>query len=119
MRHIADIDDYKNLNAEPWMLECLKYNPSYVSWGNNEDSMWKDDQSWQSRVTIPAVSNLNDFWELNAYNECVHFYFLIERKNEECFACEGSGYNEETKEISDTWYDLNGSRKLQCYIPFL
>lgn len=35
----GDIEDVQRLNAEEWQLECLKYNPAYVSWGVHEDYM--------------------------------------------------------------------------------
>jgi len=38
-------------------------------------------------------------------NECVHFYFELDRPSQSCVSCDASGYNAETKVIADTFYD--------------
>lgn len=90
--------------VEPWMLDLLKLNPEYVHWGPHEDYMCGSEQAgWRAPVT---VENWKTFgWQLDELNECVHFYFEINRNSESCAACDGSGQNPATKVVSDTFYD--------------
>lgn len=99
-----DMDELQRLNAEPWMIELLRCNPSYPFWGNHEDYMIRDEGDWSSRQTIPSVSEL---WKLNDYNEVVNFYFELIRDSHECKACEGSGLNPETLQLKKDWYDFD------------
>ncbi|MHB0943298.1 hypothetical protein ACYCSU_16745 [Paenibacillus sp. ALE1] len=107
-----DFNELKNLKAEPWMIEMLKKNPSYLSWGNFEDYMSKKGDGWDSRVTVDSVDE--GLWELDSYNELVNFYFEITRDSKECECCEQTGYNEETKQIADDWYDFKNTGRRWC-----
>jgi hypothetical protein len=118
MRQYPDPDDQDEqeelvrLNAEPWMLELLKLNPEYTCWGPHEDYMGDRDCGWREPV---FCKNWQEFdGELNKWNECVHFYFEIERKSVPCPDCERSGYNPETKQISDDFYDFNDTGRRWC-----
>ncbi len=101
-----DEKDLKKINAEPWMVGCLKMNPEYVHWGPYEDYMCGDDKGWDSRV-------INDTWEdfgpwgLDDLNEVVNFYFEISRESKKCEVCDESGFNEQTKAINDGWYSFD------------
>lgn len=99
-----DFKYLKKLNAEKWMIEALKKNPDYNAWGNYEDYMIND-SGWSSRVFIGTVDEL---WELDDMNELINFYFQLHRKSEKCNRCEQTGYNQETKDIADAWYDFEG-----------
>ena len=101
-----DVKELANLSAEPWMVNCLKYNPKYVHWGNHEDYMREKDGGWRSPISVDNVAGL---FALDDMNECVHFYFRIYRSSKECTACEGSGYNKETYQLSEDWYDFKGT----------
>jgi hypothetical protein len=92
------------LNVEPWMVEHLKLNPEYVHWGPGEDCMSTKGESWGASQEISGWSAFGP-WELDELNECVHFYFELERPSEKCTLCDASGYNSETKVIADTFYD--------------
>jgi len=105
-----DADDAKNLNAESWQLDLLNFNPEYVYWGCFEDYMSNKDSGWQSRVITPTWKEFKSQWTLDEYNECVNFYFEVIRKNHECEYCEGSGYNPETKKLSDDWYSFGQAK---------
>jgi hypothetical protein len=107
-----DKKELERINAEEWMVELLKKNPDYCSWGNFEDYMWKDGDSWDCRCELESVK---DLWQLDEYNELVNFYFEVSRENIECEDCEGSGLNKETKQLSDDWYDFNRTGKKWCY----
>jgi hypothetical protein len=92
------------LNVEPWMVEHLKLNPEYVHWGPGEDFMSTKGESWEASQEVTGWSAFGP-WALDELNECVHFYFELERPSERCASCDASGYNSETKVIADTFYD--------------
>ncbi len=98
-----DVEELEKLNAEPWMVECLSLNLSYTSWGPGEDDMPTE------RVIFN--STWEDFgpWNLDELNECVNFYFKLERASRECEPCDKSGYNPETHQISEDFYDFPGT----------
>jgi len=103
------IDEYSkkelsSLNVKPWQIELLNYNPSYCGWGNFEDYMCKDGSGWDKRCNLPSI---DDMWKLDDLNECINFYFTLYRKNHECTACEGTGLNSQTKQLSDDWYSFD------------
>lgn len=97
-----DKEELERLNAEPWMVKLLKCNPEYPFWGNYEDYM-SGGSGWDKPCELESFSEM---WELDELNEVVNFYFEICRENHKCEDCEGSGYNPETKHISDDWYDF-------------
>lgn len=92
----------KRLKAEPWMLEMLKKNPSYVFWGNDEGYMSDDTGGWDSPV---AVERVDDLWELDNLNEVVHFYFDIHRDGKECPGCQGKWYNSATVQLQKSLWN--------------
>lgn len=97
-----EIEELRKLNAEQWQVDMLKMNPDYVCWGPDEDYMWKDGTSWDSRC---IVKNWDSFdFGLNQFNEVVNFYFELIRANVECDCCGGTGLNPKTKIISDNFY---------------
>lgn len=101
-------EEVERLAPKSWMLESLKLNPSYTSWGPHEDYMWVKGQDeggeggWNSRVLRKTWSEGR--LELDELNEVVSFYFSVERDNESCSTCGESGYNSETKRIADMFY---------------
>lgn len=99
-----DFEYLEKLNAEKWMVETLKKNPEYNSWGNHEDYMWNN-SGWTSRASIESVDEL---WVLDNMNELINFYFQLHRGSEKCDDCDQTGYNQETKKIADAWYDFKG-----------
>lgn len=105
-----DIKELKKLNTESWMLELLKKNPPYVSWGNYEDCMISDSQ-WGGSVELEHVS---DLWNLDDYNELINFYFQVVRDDVECIDCKGTGLNDGTRKISDDWYDFKHTGRKWC-----
>lgn len=111
----SDKKDLKLLNAEQWQVDLLKLNPSYCNWGCFEDYMWNTGEGWDSRVITPTWKEHRSGWELDEYNELVNFYFEIYRKNHKCEHCDGSGLNKETKQLSDDWYDFDGTGRKWCY----
>lgn len=102
-----DDDDQKELarlNVEPWMVEYLKLNPEYVHWGPGEDHMATNGENWGDSQEVGGWSAFGP-WKLDELNECVHFYFELERPSAKCEPCGKSGYNPETKILADTFYD--------------
>ena len=57
---------------------------------------------WETRVLKKAWSDFQ--WGLNDLNECVNFYFSVERASVRCTACDQSGQNPATKRIADEFY---------------
>jgi len=129
MRHFPEDDsdrgEAERQRIQPWMLDCLKLNPSYLGWGPYEDYMWKPGadepdpeppkniidamftpkkgHGWDSRVITQRWSDHG--FGLNDLNEVVNFYFYAERDSKPCPACDGVGYNPATKMIADTFYE--------------
>jgi hypothetical protein len=114
MRHYPEKDDkweqkeLEELEAEPWMIAMLQYNPSYVHWGNGEDYMWETESQWGSEVEIHSVDKL---WKLDEYNEVVNFYFQVNRKSTTCDACKGKFYNPKTLQLKEEWLLLTTGQK--------
>jgi hypothetical protein len=120
--------ELEKLNPAEWMIPLLAMNPEYVYWGPHEDYMWKrgkseglDDlgregsSSWDSRVLIPTWKQFyhgnpdaSEFerggWTLDEMNECVHFYFEINRESKNCEVCDGQGYHPDAMWISESFY---------------
>lgn len=104
-KYTSEDDKYlRELNAEPWMVELLKLNPAYPHWGPHEDYMWVEGEGWNSRV---IKSTWTDFgpWELDDYNECVHFYFELVRDSIKCSLCGGCGLHPDAQWISESFYE--------------
>lgn len=104
--------DVERLKVKEWQLNLLKKNPSYPHWGNYEDYMCTEQESWRSPVELESFK---DRFELDDYNELVHFYFEVYRKNHQCPHCEGENFNSEMKKISDDWYDFHETGRKWCY----
>lgn len=102
-----DAEDVSRINAEPWMLELLKLNPEYTSWGPHEDYMTKEGHGWDSRQIRATWSDFGP-WQLDDLNECVNFYFEVDRATIPCAACGQTGYNPATKKIADAFYAHEG-----------
>lgn len=98
-----DESDAAELNAEPWQLDLLKLNPNYVSWGPNEDYMWKEGNGWDSRQIFQTWSEFGP-WKLDELNEVVNFYFSVNRKSEECSVCGGNGYHKDAQAVVNSFY---------------
>lgn len=122
MRSAPTTDDERReaeeLGAQPWMLDVLACNPSYVSWGPHEDYMMVKsaqetdfdakhhlDGGWASRVLLKTWSAFQPDWSLNELNECVNFYFTIVRDSEPCSICGGDGMHPDAKWVNDSWYE--------------
>jgi hypothetical protein len=98
-----DKKDIDELNAEQWMIEALKMNNCYCYWGNFEDYMSKKGDGWDSRIEHESWKSFGP-WTLDEYNEVVNFYFEVNRNTKDCETCDHTGYNPETKKISDEFY---------------
>lgn len=102
-----DVKEAARLNAEPWMLELLAMNPSYVSWGPYEDYMAKGEgkpgDGWDARVISPSWKEFGPFG-LDDLNEVVNFYFEIERESERCAMCNGESVHPDGQWIANSFY---------------
>lgn len=99
---VYDQEDAERINAEQWQLDLLKLNPEYVHWGPYEDYMIKE-SGWDSRQFFDDWDSFGP-WELDDLNECVNFYFSVERKSEECKTCRGNGYHPDAQNVVNTFY---------------
>lgn len=104
-----DREELKRLNCESWMVKYLDLNPEYVHWGPGEDYMCSKSDGWSASQEVASWAAFGP-WGLDELNECVHFYFELARNSEKCTACDQSGWNPETKVISDTFYDHGNYR---------
>jgi hypothetical protein len=111
MRHL-DEDEAKRLNAAPWQLELLAHNPDYVSWGPHEDYMWKEGDGWNSRQIFPTWKDFGP-WELDDLNECVNFYFSVNRASSDCEHCGGTGAHPHAQWVSQSFYSHSSPFKRQ------
>jgi hypothetical protein len=102
----SEMQELAKLNPAPWMIECLKCNPDYCSWGPYEDYMGKTGEGWDARIIKQTWKDFGP-WNLDALNEVVNFYFEIERSSDSCSLCSGVGLNQETKKIHDDWYSFD------------
>lgn len=98
----AEKEDIKELKAKPWQINLLKMNPEYTSWGPHEDYMWVKGEGWNSPIIKENWKEFSD-WKLDDYNECVNFYFELNRKSEDC-SC-GDGYHPEARSVVDSFYN--------------
>lgn len=98
-----DKDEAELLNAEPWQIEMLELNPSYICWGPHEDYMWKEGGAWDSRQVFASWAEFGP-WRLDELNECVNFYFSAHRPNVECPSCNGSGLHPQSLGVHGTFY---------------
>jgi len=100
-----DREEASKLGAYPWQLEALKYNPEYVYWGPGEDYMdsGNKENGWRSSVIHETWKAFGP-WALDELNECVNFYFHINRDSEECPSCGGNGYHPDAQEVVNSFY---------------
>jgi hypothetical protein len=124
MNEEYDVKEWNRLKAPEWMLEALKLNPSYVYWGPHEDYMLirgrdegPDDLGrepqggWNSRL---LYKNWSEFGiELDELNECINFYFSVERKSKNCPVCYGCGYHPDAQWVSESYYAHSSPFKAQ------
>ena len=98
-----DKDDAKRLKAEQWQIDLLKLNPSYLSWGPHEDYMWTKGEGWNSSQIHPTWKAFGP-WGLDELNECVNFYFSVDRASKECPTCGGDGYHPDAQPVAESFY---------------
>lgn len=97
----TEIDEAIANGAEQWMLDALKGNYSYLGWGNGEDYMCDKNGGWNSPMEEKTVEGLVEQDDLN---EVAHGYLFVHRESRKCTACDCTGYNPETRVLSERWY---------------
>lgn len=102
----TDRRDLARLNVEPWMAEQLRLNPRYTGWGPGMDYMKSSGSGEEHGYDRGAETSWADFQlQLDDYNECVHFYFELDRKSKECPSCPDSrGLSPEAFAFDAQWY---------------
>lgn len=108
-----DRRDLARLNAAPWMIECLRLNPDYPHWGPHEDYMCTKGDGWNSAVKHEMWSAFGP-WNLDDMNECVHFYFEVNRGSHNCTFCDGQAINPATMKIANDFYDFGETGRRWC-----
>lgn len=98
-----DREESKRLRVQPWQLDLLKLNPSYISWGPHEDYMWKEGEGWDSCQLFKSWKDFGP-WKLDDLNEVVNFYFEIGRDSAKCGTCSGNGYHPDAQWVSESFY---------------
>jgi hypothetical protein len=120
MRYYPDPDELednlKSSAAEPWMVEQLRRNWSYLGWGPHEDYQWIGDLSdpnsprkfptWGAFRKGFTPGEHPEVHQERTGGEIVGWYFNIAREVTKCKTCDQSGLNPESKKISDDWYDF-------------
>lgn len=91
-------------------------NRGYVGWGPYEDYLWNESESWAGRIIQETWA---DFYEGfkdcdDDYNLVIDYYFDISYEAKRCETCDGSGYNPQTKQISDDFYDFAHTGRKWC-----
>jgi hypothetical protein len=97
-----DENQAKAILAEDWQIDLLKLNPSYCSWGPDEDYMWVKGEGWNSPLKFENWSEFK--FKLDDWNECVNFYFRVTREEKVCSDCNGTGYHQEAYRIANSFY---------------
>lgn len=98
-----DVEKLSRLNAKPWQLALLKYNPEYVFWGPHEDYMWKKENAgWEKPILYDSWKKMEI--KLDELNEVVNFYFEIDRESKECETCNHTGYHPDAMWITESFY---------------
>src|SRR5579859_3305397 len=99
----SDREELERLEAPEWMIEQLKFNPSYTSWGPYEDYMSKQGDGFDCACMFESWASFGP-WTLDAYNEVVNFYFEIGRPSTDCRECNGKGSHPDAQWVTESWY---------------
>lgn len=121
MRYYPDSEEelqseLKSSAAEPWMVEQLKRNYGYVSWGPHEGYQAIGDLSdpnsprkfptWGAFRKRFTPGEHPEVHQERTGGEVVGWYFNIARQTAQCVPCDGAGLNPKSKKINDDWYDF-------------
>lgn len=110
-----DRKELELLNAEPWMADLLKLNPSYPYWGPGEDYMTSASSSshgWAGAIHCATWADMTmTADELNVFP---NFYFNVHRASTACVACGTRGYAPEARRLEDEFYDFERTGKRWC-----
>jgi hypothetical protein len=91
-----------------------KWPRGYTGWGPGEDAMYKEGDWWTDTQYVTA-DEFVEGWGVDHLNIIVDFYFGKTCDSEGCKACDSSGYNPETKKISDDFYDFAHTGGKWCH----
>lgn len=98
-----DDAEWARIGGQPWMYKAMEANPGYVFWGPGEDYMSTRGEGWDKANVLKGWEAFGP-WSLDDLNECVHFYFEVERDSKDCEACGGNGYHPKAQRIVNTFY---------------
>jgi len=111
MRYYPDMEDkydreeVEEMGAKRWMLNALRFNPSYMGWGPFEDYMAQrpgEDHGWATNTFIGDWPSFK--WQPNDLNVIANFYFHIDRDSRPCEACGGKGIGPDAQWVYNSWY---------------
>lgn len=110
-----DTEEAERIKAQPWQIDLLKLNPEYVSWGPGEDYMTTGDKGWATSQRYSAWKKFGP-WGLDDLNECVNFYFQVDRDSKKCPSCNGNGYHSDSQEVVNSFYGhMNNKGEEWCH----
>ena len=80
----------------------------YIGWCPHVDAMATgESKGWSSTQDLKAEEFIDQWLPFDPdYNAIVDFFFVRETPARECETCGGSGYNAETQNIADAYYDF-------------
>jgi len=114
----GDREELAQLNAAPWMVNILKLNPAYTSWGPGECYMTaetSESKGFEGACYFATWADMQaDLDEVDTRNIVANFYFQLHRKAANCAACARTGYAPLAREVYRAFYDLEGTGTRWC-----
>ena len=110
-----DRAELADLNAEPWMVELLRQNPSCNAWGPGEDYMTAESHKthgWRGLMSWDSWSQFS--FTIDDLNIVANFHFELHRPSTSCEACGGSGYATAARRVADAFYDFDKTGSRWC-----
>ena len=99
-----DVKELADLNAQDWQVNAFSLNPSYVCWGPYEDYMAAKG-NWGGPLFYDDWNVFRkEFGDSDELNECVNFYFQLDRPSTKCTLCE-NGRHGDTVQVYDSFYE--------------
>lgn len=88
----------------------------YIGWCPHVDAMATgESKGWSSTQDLKAEEFIDQWLPIDPdYNAIIDFFFVRQTPTRECETCGGSGYNAETQNIADAYYDFEETGNRWC-----